>query len=698
MSCATDLTWKASALPEALGALARALGLGQPQPRPGPGDAGAAGLPREALERWVEEAAAEVGLEVERIRRPHGGLARLALGSAPALVLLADAAEPRWLAVGGRREMLTPDQGTVRVSPRVVRELVAGRYSRGDLGWLELVLEDAAVPPSRRRSAARVAESPVGHRPESTVWLIRQPAAASLPSQAWRAGLVACAAGLALAHAVRFGLWIAAWWVLGHCVLSGRWAPGWLAAWALLLASLIPFSLATTWLQGVMVVRGGVLLRRRMLAGVLRFDPDEGRTLGAGRILGLVLEAEGVEVHGLLGGLLAFTAAIELACAAPILAAGAGGGLHLGLLAAWLALAAGIAWRYLARRWEWTEDRLRLTHDLVESMIGHRTRLAQEPPELWHHGEDEALARYLADSLSLDRVGALLVSVVQRGWVVAGLICLAPAFASGASSRPALAVGLGAVLLVSSSLGALSAGLAHLAAAAVAWRRVRPLIAAGAHPTPTGAASSPERPPVQALQARNLVFRYPQRAHQVLDGCSVALARGERVVLDGPSGSGKSTLVSILLGLRPAQSGLVLLDGLDRPTLGPAGWRRRISGAPQLDQNHLLTGPLAFNLLLGRGWPPARSELERAEALCRELGLGDLLDRMPSGILQTVGETGWQLSHGERGRVFLARALLQGADVILLDESLAGLDPDSVRQALAAIERHAPAALLVAHA
>jgi len=47
-----------------------------------------------------------------------------------------------------------------------------------------------------------------------------------------------------------------------------------------------------------------------------------------------------------------------------------------------------------------------------------------------------------------------------------------------------------------------------------------------------------------------------------------------------------------------------------------------------------------------------------------------------------VGETGWQLSHGERSRLFLARALLQGSDMMILDESFAALDPDNLRQSL----------------
>jgi ATP-binding cassette subfamily B protein len=67
------------------------------------------------------------------------------------------------------------------------------------------------------------------------------------------------------------------------------------------------------------------------------------------------------------------------------------------------------------------------------------------------------------------------------------------------------------------------------------------------------------------------VFRYQNRGEPVLRGCSLRLCHGDRLLLEGPSGGGKSTLAALLLGLRQPESGLVLLGGLDRQTLGAAG-------------------------------------------------------------------------------------------------------------------------------
>jgi ABC-type transport system involved in cytochrome bd biosynthesis fused ATPase/permease subunit len=145
----------------------------------------------------------------------------------------------------------------------------------------------------------------------------------------------------------------------------------------------------------------------------------------------------------------------------------------------------------------------------------------------------------------------------------------------------------------------------------------------------------------------------------VLRGVDLTIHHGDRILLEGSSGGGKSTLAALLVGLRKPESGLLLLNGLDRPTLGD-NWQRLATEAPQFHENHILSGTLGFNLLMGRNWPASDEELLAARELCIELGLGPLLERMPAGMMQMVGETGWQLSHGERSRIFLARALLAG--------------------------------------
>jgi ATP-binding cassette subfamily B protein len=142
---------------------------------------------------------------------------------------------------------------------------------------------------------------------------------------------------------------------------------------------------------------------------------------------------------------------------------------------------------------------------------------------------------------------------------------------------------------------------------------------------------------------------------------------------------------------------MVLLYGIDRPTIGTACWRQHVVIAPQFHENHIIEASLLFNLLLGRTWPPQQDDIVAAYTLCRELGLLPLIEQMPRGLYEPVGETGWQLSHGERSRVYVARALLQGASMIILDESFGALDPQSLQTSLQCALNHAETLLVIAH-
>jgi len=122
-----------------------------------------------------------------------------------------------------------------------------------------------------------------------------------------------------------------------------------------------------------------------------------------------------------------------------------------------------------------------------------------------------------------------------------------------------------------------------------------------------------------------------------------------------------------------------------------------VAASPQFHENWVLSETLMFNLLMGRGWPPTGEDMEEAEEVCRALGLGDLLDRMPSGLQQIVGESGWQLSHGEQSRLYIARALLQGTELVLFDESFAALDPANLRKCLETVIERSPTLMVVAH-
>jgi ATP-binding cassette, subfamily B, bacterial len=706
----TAFSWPVSKLGEALEALAHTCGLTPTAIEPPAPPHGLRQGADEALTRWIEAAAGCLGLEAEPVDAPYAEVEQLVRRAGPALLRWPGPGEPRFFALlGGRRRavsILGPDRVVHWLQLEVLRTALCQTIELPLVAEVTRLLDEAGVPKRRQaRARAAILRERLSPARVAECWLLRLPPGAHLWDQVRHARLPRHLFGLIGAHAIQYFLVLLSWWMVGRGALEGRLEWGWLLAWALLLLTAVPFRLFATWSQGLLAVGAGGLLKQRLLYGALRLEPEELRSQGAGQLLGRVIESEAVESLALNGGFLMLLAGVELIMAATVLSTGVGGQLHTLLLLGWMALALLMSRRYFRHFHHWSEARLKITRDLVERMVGHRTRLAQEAREHWHDGEDQALEQYLARSIALDRA-ALVQAIIPGGWLVLSLMGIAPAFVSGHSSPAALAVSLGGTLVAVRALGKLVAGSSALMGAAIVWQRVAPFFRAAARPEVRGlpifalALSShghraADRQPV--LEAHDLSFRYHGQGEPVLRGCNLQVYAGDRILLEGPSGGGKSTLASLLIGLHSPQSGLLLFRGLDRQTLGSAGWRWQVVAAPQFHENYVLTGTFAFNLLMGRRWPAQPEDLHEAEAICRELGLGDLLDRMPAGMLQLVGETGWQLSHGERSRLYIARALLQNAALVILDESFAALDPETLRRALRCVLDRASTVFVIAH-
>ncbi|AUX36453.1 MULTISPECIES: ATP-binding cassette domain-containing protein [Sorangium] len=743
------LEWPAERLGDALEALALQGGL---RPRAVAAPIPTAGHLRsaDALGAWIDQAAGYLGVEAEPIAARYDEVGDALLRVAPALVWLRGGEAQRFLAVVGRSgqalSVLRADRSTARVPVEAVLRRVARPLEAQVLPEVDRVLERAGVRP-RRRARARQAllRERLGPVVLDGIWSLRPPPGASFGRQLAAARIPRRLLGLLAAHASAYTLWILVWTTVGRSILDDHLDEGWLYAGALLLATVVPLRQLMAWLSGVVAIDASALIKQRLLAGALALDAEEVRSEGAGRFLGRVIESEAIEALAMGGGVGAVASAFELAAAAVVLAQGAAGALHALLLVAWAALVVALCARFYRRRARWTAARLAMTHDLIERLVGHRTRLAQERSGRWHHGEDEALSQYLARSRELDRSQIEIGALMPRGWLIAGIAGLLPPFLAGSGSTAAYAVALGGVLLASRALQGLSAGLSSLASAAIAWEQVSTLFEAaarggapppplppdagrtppgagrtppgagrtppGAGRTPPGAGRTPpgapegagsagdaeRRAPAAVLEAHELSFRHKGRPRPAVVDASLRIAAGDRILLEGPSGGGKSTLSALLSGLRAPDAGLLLLNGLDRHMLGAAAWRRRVAAAPQFHENYVLGGTFAYNLLMGRRWPPRPDDLAEAEEVCRELGLGELLGRMPAGLEQVVGETGWQLSHGERSRLYIARALLQGAEVVVLDESFAALDPETLEQALRCVLRRARTLVVIAH-
>lgn len=168
------------------------------------------------------------------------------------------------------------------------------------------------------------------------------------------------------------------------------------------------------------------------------------------------------------------------------------------------------------------------------------------------------------------------------------------------------------------------------------------------------------------LSAQSLAFGYPGRT--IGAGVDLSLSGGEALALLGPNGCGKTTLLKTLMGLIPARSGAVMLDGAPLSALSLRGRARLIGYVPQVH-----SGVFAFSaravVLMGRtahagffSRPSARDH-EIADAVLERMGVAHLAERPITMI-----------SGGERQLVLVARALAQEPRYVVLDEPTASLD------------------------
>ena len=193
------------------------------------------------------------------------------------------------------------------------------------------------------------------------------------------------------------------------------------------------------------------------------------------------------------------------------------------------------------------------------------------------------------------------------------------------------------------------------------------------------------------IEFKNVNFFYNEGEH-IIKNLSFKINPGEHVAFVGPTGSGKTTIIRLLCRLYEPQSGQILIDDIDIKDI-PIATLRNMLGVV-LQDTFIFSGNVADNLKLN-------SNLDNLELenLCYELGLDNLLKKLPEGLNTSLRERGGNLSSGERQLLSVARVAIRNPVVLIMDEATAFMDPSTEATLQKDLERilSKRTALVIAH-
>lgn len=181
--------------------------------------------------------------------------------------------------------------------------------------------------------------------------------------------------------------------------------------------------------------------------------------------------------------------------------------------------------------------------------------------------------------------------------------------------------------------------------------------------------ASPDAGMGAAVRLVDVGFSYLE-GRTVFEGVNATIAPGERLAVTGASGAGKSTLLDLLFGLRAPTAGYVELDGTDLRELRLESVREHVVAVKGFE---LIEGTILENVRMGR----SNVDLADVQKALAAVALLDVVRALPDGMDTYLVTGGAPLSLGQARRVMLARAIAGRPRLLLIDESLAGLDEDS---------------------
>jgi len=195
------------------------------------------------------------------------------------------------------------------------------------------------------------------------------------------------------------------------------------------------------------------------------------------------------------------------------------------------------------------------------------------------------------------------------------------------------------------------------------------------------------------IEFRGLTFRYPDADYDALSNASFKIRAGENVGIIGKTGSGKTTIVDILLRIYNVPDGKVFIDGRDVNELTIRSLRQNMAYVPQ--DNFLFSDTIERNIAFGL----EEYDLDEVKRFAEMSDVHGNIAEFSEGYQTVLGERGVTVSGGQKQRISIARALMKGASILILDDSVSAVDTETERTIINNLReaRQGKTTILIAH-
>lgn len=179
-----------------------------------------------------------------------------------------------------------------------------------------------------------------------------------------------------------------------------------------------------------------------------------------------------------------------------------------------------------------------------------------------------------------------------------------------------------------------------------------------------------QKPTDASVQLKNVSYSYDGEV-KAIDNVSLDIKSGQTVAFVGPSGGGKTTLANLITRFFDADSGEVLVGGVNVKNIAKEDLTNAVSYVFQ--DSKLITGSIFENVRLSK----PNADMDEVMSALEMAQCTDIIEKFDSGVDTVIGSNGVYLSGGEAQRIAIARAILKNAPIVILDEATAFADPDN---------------------